>query len=63
MATKTAICKTAWQFAPLLVEGAEYDLLSSFWENGEGHFNVRNADGVVFDAPDVFFVYDEAHYD
>lgn len=62
MAKKIAVCETAWGCEPRLVAGAEYDLLGSYWRNGEGHFEVRNSDGEVFEAPDVFFVFDEAHY-
>lgn len=63
MATKTAICETAWGCEPRLVAGAEYDLVDSFFANGEGQFTVKSEDQQVFTVPSVFFVFDEAHYE
>lgn len=60
---KTAICETAWGCEPRLVAGAEYEVLESTFSNGEGYFKVRDMNGDVFMVPDVFFVFDEAHYD
>jgi hypothetical protein len=50
-------CEKEWSYAPLLKKDEEYTLLKSFWYNGEGHCRVRNKEGEVFTAPDVFFHY------
>jgi len=57
MARKTIklICETAWEYEPRLVEGAGYEVLKSFFGNGEGQYTVRDSNGEVFNVPDVFF--------
>lgn len=57
MAKKTIImvCETAWECEPRLVEGAKYEVLKSFFANGEGQYHVRDSNGQVFTVPEVFF--------
>jgi len=58
-----AICETAWGCEPRLVQGAEYEVMDSYFSNGERHFTVRDSNREVFTVPDVFFVFNEANYD
>ncbi len=53
--TITMVCETAWECEPRLVEGAKYEVLESFFANGEGQYQVRDSNGQVFTVPDVFF--------
>jgi len=49
------VCETVWECEPRLVEGAKYELLKSFFANGEGYFRVQDSNGYIFSVPDVFF--------
>jgi hypothetical protein len=60
MKNQIVTCEHAWPFVKgtPLVEGKKYEVLKSFWRNGEGHFVVKRADGStrkLTTSPDVFF--------
>ena len=61
--SKIAVCRTDWENEPRLVKGRAYKMIQSYFQNGEGHFALEDVDGTEFDAPDVFFEYDESLYD
>lgn len=50
----TVKCDWAGRGITRLVPGKKYELLNTFWANGEGHCRVRDELG-VFEAPDIFF--------
>jgi hypothetical protein len=40
---------------PKMTKNNGYELVRSFWRNGEGWYTVRDEKGIKYTAPDVFF--------
>ena len=52
--TQKVKCEDAWTYEPRLVLDKEYEFVSRYFSNGEGHLIVADEHG-RFDAPEVFF--------
>lgn len=54
---RIVVCRRSWEFAtprPIVANRA-YELVKAFFKNGEGWYRVRDEDGTLIEAPDVFF--------